>query len=152
MAGGPRPRAAGHRRGWPSSGSCSVVRGGRLSGAHLRAAGTAPRRVGRLCVQGFRQIRAIPEAGARPVGGRAGRGILRTMMSSAAERCLRVLHLEDSELDHELTHAQLRLIRLQALKLIRVPGAAPHQCKATHEHPESSHRTPFYGPAPPEIP
>jgi len=30
------------------------------------------------------------------------------MMSSAAERCLRVLHLEDSELDHELTHAQLR--------------------------------------------
>ena len=30
------------------------------------------------------------------------------MMTSAAERCLRVLHLEDSELDHELTHAQLR--------------------------------------------
>ncbi len=30
------------------------------------------------------------------------------MMSSAAERCLRVLHLEDSELDHELTYAQLR--------------------------------------------
>ncbi|MEO8124273.1 MAG: histidine kinase [Burkholderiales bacterium] len=30
------------------------------------------------------------------------------MMSSAAERCLRVLHLEDSELDHELTLAQLR--------------------------------------------
>ena len=30
------------------------------------------------------------------------------MLSSAAERCLRVLHLEDSELDHELTIAQLR--------------------------------------------
>ena len=43
-------------------------------------------------------------------GGRAGprRGILRVMMSSSAERRLRVLHLEDSVLDHELTYAQLR--------------------------------------------
>lgn len=53
-------------------------------------------------------LKLLPSAAQSVAGTQYILGILGTMMSSGAERSLRILHVEDSELDHQLILAQLR--------------------------------------------
>ncbi len=58
-------------------------------------------------------------------------GILGTMMSSGAERSLRILHVEDSELDHQLILAQLRRagldVQVERVDTLAEVAAALHE-------------------------
>src|SRR5690242_14533101 len=68
--------------------------------------------------RGPRIIRAMTGPNAGQIA-RAGKGILHGMASVPSARPLRVLHLEDSPLDHELTLAHLKRggLQVEALRI-----------------------------------